>query len=84
MKKHTHTGLVLDATYQHACSLTHADKHTHTHTHTHTHIHTHTHGGLMHKHNLLPEAIGYIAMHTKKIRIEEGQGAKREMDETSE
>lgn len=39
---------------------------------------------LMHKHRLSPAAIGYIAMHTKKTKIEEGQGAQREMDETSE
>ena len=51
----------------HACSLTHADKHTHTHTH------THTYGGLIHKHRLSPAAISYTAMHTKKSGIEEGQ-----------
>lgn len=32
---------------------------------------------------LSPAAIGYIAMHTKKTKIEEGQSANREMDETS-
>lgn len=44
---------------------------------------THTQG-LMHTHQLSPADTGRIPMHTKKTRTEEGQGAKREMDETSE
>lgn len=58
------------------CMLTNICRHPPPHTHTFTQR-------LMRKHWLSPAAIGYIAMHTKKTRIEEGQSANREMDETS-